>query len=75
MYVWNGFTVVGKRHGLTKNILATLEKAEEQLGADPSKMNSITLKQKPRVGFFVCLFLFVFLAKTKNLVEETFFLS
>lgn len=31
MYVWNGFTVVGKRPELTKNILTTLEKAEEQL--------------------------------------------
>ncbi|XP_068178207.1 tetratricopeptide repeat protein 39B-like [Antennarius striatus] len=31
MYVWNGFTVVGKRPELTQLILATLEKAEEQL--------------------------------------------
>uniref|UniRef100_A0A8C2ZAU9 Tetratricopeptide repeat protein 39B n=1 Tax=Cyclopterus lumpus TaxID=8103 RepID=A0A8C2ZAU9_CYCLU len=31
MYVWNGFTVVGKRPELTKSILTTLEKAEEQL--------------------------------------------
>ncbi|XP_029950130.1 tetratricopeptide repeat protein 39B-like [Salarias fasciatus] len=31
MYVWNGFTVVGKRPGLTESILSTLEKAEEQL--------------------------------------------
>ncbi|TNN89419.1 Tetratricopeptide repeat protein 39B [Liparis tanakae] len=35
MYVWNGFTVVGKRPELTKNILTTLEKAEEQLSDDP----------------------------------------
>lgn len=42
MYVWNGFTVVGKRAELTENILTTLEKAEEQLGEDPSK-RSITL--------------------------------
>ncbi|CAN9510308.1 unnamed protein product [Ophioblennius macclurei] len=34
MYVWNGFTVVGKRPGLTENILSTLEKAEEQLKND-----------------------------------------
>lgn len=45
MYVWNGFTVVGRRPGLTENILTTLEKAEEQLGDDPSKWNLITLKQ------------------------------
>ncbi|XP_049576656.1 tetratricopeptide repeat protein 39B-like [Syngnathus scovelli] len=31
MYVWNGFTIVGKRPDLTENILATLEKAEEEL--------------------------------------------
>uniref|UniRef100_A0A674MC12 Tetratricopeptide repeat protein 39B n=1 Tax=Takifugu rubripes TaxID=31033 RepID=A0A674MC12_TAKRU len=35
MYVWNGFTVVGKRPGLTQNILATLEEADEQLRNDP----------------------------------------
>ncbi|XP_011611207.1 tetratricopeptide repeat protein 39B isoform X1 [Takifugu rubripes] len=36
MYVWNGFTVVGKRPGLTQNILATLEEADEQLRNDPN---------------------------------------
>ncbi|XP_071373390.1 tetratricopeptide repeat protein 39B-like isoform X2 [Centroberyx affinis] len=36
MYVWNGFTVVGKRPELTRNILCTLEKAEEQLRDDPN---------------------------------------
>ncbi|XP_029362593.1 tetratricopeptide repeat protein 39B-like [Echeneis naucrates] len=36
MYVWNGFTVVGKRPELTQNILSTLEKAEEQLRDDPN---------------------------------------
>ncbi|XP_074485401.1 tetratricopeptide repeat protein 39B-like [Sebastes fasciatus] len=35
MYVWNGFTVVGKRPELTKSILTTLEEAEEQLREDP----------------------------------------
>lgn len=44
MYVWNGFTVVGKRPELTESILATLEKAEEQLKDDPSERNSMTLK-------------------------------
>ncbi|XP_061685703.1 tetratricopeptide repeat protein 39B-like [Syngnathoides biaculeatus] len=34
MYVWNGFTIVGKRADLTENILATLEKAEEELKYD-----------------------------------------
>lgn len=35
MYVWNGFTVVGKRPELTESIMATLEKAEVQLKHDP----------------------------------------
>lgn len=39
LYVWNGFTVVGKRPGLTQNILATLEEADEQLKNDPSKIS------------------------------------
>ncbi|MEQ2296230.1 Tetratricopeptide repeat protein 39B [Ameca splendens] len=34
MYVWNGFTVVGKRPELTEAILSTLENAEEQLRND-----------------------------------------
>ncbi|KAM7394376.1 hypothetical protein PAMP_021183 [Pampus punctatissimus] len=36
MYVWNGFTVVGKRPEMTESILTTLEKAEEQLKDDPN---------------------------------------
>lgn len=39
MYVWNGFTIVGKRPELTEGILSTLEKAEEQLRNDPSEEN------------------------------------
>ncbi|XP_017579274.1 tetratricopeptide repeat protein 39B-like isoform X1 [Pygocentrus nattereri] len=31
MYVWNGFTIVGKRPELTQNLLVTIEKAEEDL--------------------------------------------
>lgn len=40
MYVWNGFTVVGRRPELTERILAILEKAEEELGDDSSKRNA-----------------------------------
>ncbi|XP_070683819.1 tetratricopeptide repeat protein 39B-like [Pempheris klunzingeri] len=36
MYVWNGFTVVGKRPELTERILKTLEKAEDQLREEPN---------------------------------------
>lgn len=38
MYVWNGFTVVGKRPGLTESILTTLDEAEKQLRDDPSEL-------------------------------------
>lgn len=38
MYVWNGFTIVGKRPELTENILNTIEKAEDQLANDPSEL-------------------------------------
>ncbi|KAG9347071.1 hypothetical protein JZ751_005998 [Albula glossodonta] len=36
MYVWNGFTIVGKRPDLTEGLLITIEKAEQQLSNDPS---------------------------------------
>ncbi|XP_076004142.1 tetratricopeptide repeat protein 39B-like [Genypterus blacodes] len=36
MYMWNGFTVVGKRPALTESILTTLEEAEEQLRDEPN---------------------------------------
>ncbi|XP_023821571.1 tetratricopeptide repeat protein 39B isoform X1 [Oryzias latipes] len=36
MYVWNGFTIVGKRADLTESLLVTIEKVEEQLLKDPN---------------------------------------
>ncbi|XP_033978029.1 tetratricopeptide repeat protein 39B [Trematomus bernacchii] len=36
MYVWNGFTIVGKRADSTEALLVTIETAEEQLRNDPS---------------------------------------
>ena len=33
MYVWNGFTIVGKRPELTYSILSTIKKAEDQLAS------------------------------------------
>ncbi|XP_057175691.1 tetratricopeptide repeat protein 39B [Triplophysa rosa] len=35
MYVWNGFTIVGKRADTTESLLITIERAEEQLNNDP----------------------------------------
>ncbi|XP_028998801.1 tetratricopeptide repeat protein 39B [Betta splendens] len=42
MYVWNGFTVVGKRADCTEALLVTIEAAEEQLRADanPSEFHA-----------------------------------
>lgn len=37
MYVWNGFTIVGKRADCTESVLVTIETAEEQLRNDPSE--------------------------------------
>ncbi|KAK5893084.1 hypothetical protein CgunFtcFv8_005991 [Champsocephalus gunnari] len=36
MYVWNGFTIVGKRADSTEALLVTIETAEKQLRNDPS---------------------------------------
>uniref|UniRef100_A0A3B4FDQ8 Tetratricopeptide repeat protein 39B n=1 Tax=Pundamilia nyererei TaxID=303518 RepID=A0A3B4FDQ8_9CICH len=36
MYVWNGFTIVGKRADCAESLLVTIEKAEEQLRNDPN---------------------------------------
>ncbi|KAE8279521.1 Tetratricopeptide repeat protein 39B [Larimichthys crocea] len=36
MYVWNGFTIVGKRADSTESLLVTIETAEEQLRSDPN---------------------------------------
>ncbi|XP_059903540.1 tetratricopeptide repeat protein 39B-like isoform X2 [Gadus macrocephalus] len=37
MYVWNGFTIVGKRPELTYSILSTIQKAEDQLASSASQ--------------------------------------
>lgn len=36
MYVWNGFTIVGKRADATETLLITIETAEQRLQDDPS---------------------------------------
>uniref|UniRef100_A0A672ZCV5 Uncharacterized protein n=1 Tax=Sphaeramia orbicularis TaxID=375764 RepID=A0A672ZCV5_9TELE len=40
MYVWNGFTIVGKRADSTEALLVTIETAEEQLRNDPKHTHS-----------------------------------
>lgn len=40
MYVWNGFTIVGKRADCTESLLVTIETAEEKLRSDPRELIS-----------------------------------
>lgn len=43
MYIWNGFTIVGKRGDCTEALLITIEAAEEQLRNDPSELKNKTI--------------------------------
>ncbi|KAM9717941.1 tetratricopeptide repeat protein 39B isoform 3-T3 [Menidia menidia] len=36
MYVWNGFSIVGKRPDHTEALLVTIERAEQKLASDPN---------------------------------------
>ncbi|CAH2293759.1 tetratricopeptide repeat 39B isoform X1 [Pelobates cultripes] len=42
MYVWNGFTIVGRRSDLTENLLVTVEKAETALQNDKNQTEYTT---------------------------------
>lgn len=44
MYVWNGFTIVGKRADSTEALLVTIERAEEQLRNDSSEFKNMMLR-------------------------------
>lgn len=43
MYVWNGFTIVGKRADCTESLLVTIETAEEKLRNDPRELIKLLL--------------------------------
>lgn len=45
MYVWNGFTIVGKRADLTESLLVTIESAEEKLRSDPRETITLLLRR------------------------------
>uniref|UniRef100_A0AAZ3P258 Tetratricopeptide repeat protein 39B n=1 Tax=Oncorhynchus tshawytscha TaxID=74940 RepID=A0AAZ3P258_ONCTS len=52
MYVWNGFTIVGKRADTTESLLITIEKTEEELRNDPmsgSDVKGLCLKHLGRL--------------------------
>lgn len=41
MYIWNGYTVIGKHKDLTEGMLKTLEEAQENLERCPSNEKSV----------------------------------
>lgn len=53
MYVWNGFTIVGKRADYTESLLVTIEKAEQQLRNDTSELNNSLLLETSSNGTII----------------------
>lgn len=43
MYIWNGYTVIGKHKDLTEGMLKTLDEAQQMLEQYPSKNPSTQL--------------------------------
>lgn len=39
MYIWNGYTVIGKHKDLTEGMLKTLEEAQQKLEQNPSNVS------------------------------------
>lgn len=39
MYIWNGYTVIGKHKDLTEDMLKTLDEAQAKLDSSPSMHN------------------------------------
>lgn len=39
MYIWNGYTVIGKHKDLTEGMLKTLDEAQAKLDSSPSMQN------------------------------------
>lgn len=48
MYIWNGYTVIGKHRDLTEGMLKTLDEAQKKLDQNPSKL-------RPRRATFAVL--------------------
>lgn len=40
MYIWNGYTVIGKQKDLTEGMLKTLNEAQTKLESSPSKYST-----------------------------------
>lgn len=54
MYIWNGYTVIGKHKELTEGMLATLDEAQTALESSPSMQ-----KHSLELAFWVPYYLFV----------------
>lgn len=48
MYIWNGYTVIGKHKDLTEGMLKTLHEAQAKLESSPSMQKK---KTEPRGSF------------------------
>lgn len=48
MYIWNGYTVIGKHKDLTEGMLKTLHEAQDKLESSPSMQNYLP---EPRGSF------------------------
>lgn len=46
MYIWNGYTVIGKHKDLTEGMLETLDEAQAKLESLPSKIKKKKLITK-----------------------------
>jgi len=44
MYIWNGYTVIGKHRDLTEAMLKTLDEAQATLDSSPSKHKPLVLE-------------------------------
>lgn len=49
MYIWNGYTVIGKHKDLTEGMLKTLDEAQKKLDSCPSMQNVFTKTEKETV--------------------------
>lgn len=46
MYIWNGYTVIGKHRDLTEGMLKTLDEAQKKLDSCPSMQNLFIKAEK-----------------------------
>lgn len=52
MYIWNGYTVIGKHKDLTEGMLKTLDEAQEKLERSQSMKKKIILQIEEIEGIY-----------------------